>query len=56
MVRAIIEACSRGGLDGKGIQVTYIGGLGFNDKGESVPFQGGTNEVCPFPCCFERKC
>lgn len=20
-------------------------GLGFNDKGESVPFQGGTNEV-----------
>lgn len=44
VVRAIVEACSRGGPKGSGIVVTLILGLGFNDKGESVPFQGGTNE------------
>lgn len=45
IVRGVIEACSRGGKDKKGIPVTMILGLGFNDKGESVPFQGGTNEA-----------
>ncbi len=44
VVRAIVEACSKGGPTGEGIIVTLILGLGFNDKGESVPFQGGTNE------------
>lgn len=45
IVRGVIEACAHGGKDKQGIQVTMILGLGFNDKGESVPFQGGTNEV-----------
>jgi len=44
VVRAVVEACSKGGPKGEGIIVTLILGLGFNDKGESVPFQGGTNE------------
>ncbi|SCV72211.1 BQ2448_4905 [Microbotryum intermedium] len=44
LVRAVIEACSKGGKDKQGIPVTVYLGLGFNDKGESVPFQGGTNE------------
>lgn len=45
IVRGVVEACSRGGKNKQGIEVTMILGLGFNDKGESVPFQGGTNEV-----------
>ncbi|KAK4054425.1 hypothetical protein OIV83_000919 [Microbotryomycetes sp. JL201] len=44
IVRGVIEACSKGGRDKQGIVVEMILGLGFNDKGESVPFQGGTNE------------
>lgn len=38
IVRACVDACRRG------IQVTIWVDLGFNDKGESMPFQGGTNE------------
>ncbi|ORY26303.1 hypothetical protein BCR39DRAFT_541162 [Naematelia encephala] len=38
IVRAIIQACQRG------VEVTLLLDLGFNDKGESIPFQGGTNE------------
>lgn len=38
IVAACIDACRRG------IQVTIWVDLGFNDKGESMPFQGGTNE------------
>jgi UDP:flavonoid glycosyltransferase YjiC (YdhE family) len=38
IIRAALEACRRG------IQVTIYVDLGFNDKGESMPFQGGTNE------------
>lgn len=38
VVAAAIDACKRG------IQVTIYVDLGFNDKGESMPFQGGTNE------------
>ena len=45
IVRGVIEACAHGGKNKQGIQVTMILGLGFNDQGESVPFQGGTNEV-----------
>ncbi|BGP24735.1 hypothetical protein Rt10032_c02g1161 [Rhodotorula toruloides] len=48
IVRGVIEACSRGGKDGKGVPVTLFLGLGFNDKGESIPFQGGTNEEVVF--------
>ncbi|GAA5820248.1 hypothetical protein JCM11251_005543 [Rhodosporidiobolus azoricus] len=48
LVRGVIDACTRGGPDGKGIQVTLFLGLGFNDKGESIPFQGGTNEQVVF--------
>ncbi|BGP32210.1 hypothetical protein JCM10296v2_003990 [Rhodotorula toruloides] len=48
IVRGVIEACSRGGKAGKGIPVTLFLGLGFNDKGESIPFQGGTNEEVVF--------
>ncbi|GAA5918081.1 hypothetical protein JCM6882_004984 [Rhodosporidiobolus microsporus] len=48
LVRGVIEACTNGGPDGKGIQVTLFLGLGFNDKGESIPFQGGTNEEVVF--------
>ncbi|KAK4705417.1 hypothetical protein P7C70_g782, partial [Phenoliferia sp. Uapishka_3] len=44
IVRAIIEACTSGGKDGRGLEVTLFLDLGFNDKGESVPYQGGTNE------------
>ncbi|KAK4056738.1 hypothetical protein OIO90_002290 [Microbotryomycetes sp. JL221] len=44
IVRGVIEACSKGGPNKQGIVVEMILGLGFNDKGESVPFQGGTNE------------
>ncbi|GAA5893943.1 uncharacterized protein JCM6883_003679 [Sporobolomyces salmoneus] len=44
IVRGIVEACSRGGKAKEGIQVTLFLDLGFNDKGESIPFQGGTNE------------
>lgn len=42
VVRGIIEACTRG------IQVKLYLDLGFNDQGESVPFQGGTNEEVVF--------
>lgn len=45
VVRAVLEACKTGGPNRTGIQVTLFLDLGFNDKGESVPFQGGTNEV-----------
>ena len=38
ILRAIKQACRRG------VQVTLLLDLGFNDKGESIPFQGGTNE------------
>lgn len=38
IVAACVEACRRG------IQVTIWVDLGFNDQGESMPFQGGTNE------------
>lgn len=38
IVAACIDACRRG------IQVTIYVDLGFNDQGESMPFQGGTNE------------
>lgn len=48
IVRGVVEACSRGGKDGKGIPVTLFLDLGFNDKGESIPFQGGTNEEVVF--------
>ncbi|GAA6034084.1 hypothetical protein JCM8097_000685 [Rhodosporidiobolus ruineniae] len=48
LVRGIIEACSTGGPKKTGIQVTLFLGLGFNDKGESIPFQGGTNEQVVF--------
>ncbi|GAA5870874.1 hypothetical protein JCM1840_002715 [Sporobolomyces johnsonii] len=48
IVRGIVEACSRGGKDGKGIQITLFLDLGFNDQGESIPFQGGTNEQVVF--------
>ncbi|KAJ9118674.1 hypothetical protein QFC22_003894 [Naganishia vaughanmartiniae] len=36
--RAVKQACRRG------VNVTLFLDLGFNDKGESIPFQGGTNE------------
>ena len=38
IIAAALDACRRG------IQVTIYVDLGFNDKGESMPFQGGTNE------------
>jgi hypothetical protein len=38
IVRAIKQACRRG------VEVVLLLDLGFNDKGESIPFQGGTNE------------
>jgi hypothetical protein len=49
IVRAIIESCRTGGKDKTGLQVTLYLDLGFNDKGESVLFQGGTNAVSPLP-------
>ncbi|GJN90674.1 hypothetical protein Rhopal_003686-T1 [Rhodotorula paludigena] len=48
IVRGVVEACSRGGKAGQGIPVTLFLDLGFNDKGESIPFQGGTNEEVVF--------
>ncbi|GHJ89197.1 hypothetical protein NliqN6_5599 [Naganishia liquefaciens] len=36
--RAVKQACRRG------VEVILFLDLGFNDKGESIPFQGGTNE------------
>ena len=48
IVRGIVEACSTGGPQRTGIEVTLFLGLGFNDKGESIPFQGGTNEQVDF--------
>lgn len=48
IVRGIVEACSTGGPQRTGIEVTLFLGLGFNDKGESIPFQGGTNEQVVF--------
>ncbi|GAA5992282.1 hypothetical protein JCM11641_001161 [Rhodosporidiobolus odoratus] len=48
LVRGIIEACSKGGRNGQGIPITLFLCLGFNDKGESIPFQGGTNEEVVF--------
>ncbi|GAA6013836.1 hypothetical protein JCM10207_008208 [Rhodosporidiobolus poonsookiae] len=48
LVRGIIDACSRGGPKKQGIAVTLFLDLGFNDKGESIPFQGGTNEQVVF--------
>ncbi|KAI5477194.1 hypothetical protein MNV49_006638 [Pseudohyphozyma bogoriensis] len=48
VVRGVLEACKFGGKDKKGIKVTLWLDLGFNDKGESVPFQGGTNEEVVF--------
>ncbi|GAA5877151.1 hypothetical protein JCM3774_003316 [Rhodotorula dairenensis] len=48
IVRGVIEACSTGGPQRQGIEVTLFLGLGFNDKGESIPFQGGTNEQVVF--------
>ncbi|KAL8281193.1 hypothetical protein RQP46_006551 [Phenoliferia psychrophenolica] len=44
IVRAIIEACTSGGRNKTGLEVTLFLDLGFNDKGESIPWQGGTNE------------
>ncbi|ODN72803.1 hypothetical protein L202_08239 [Cryptococcus amylolentus CBS 6039] len=38
IVRAVKQACRRG------VDVYLLVDLGFNDKGESIPFQGGTNE------------
>jgi len=38
IVRAIKQSCRRG------VEVILLLDLGFNDKGESIPFQGGTNE------------
>ncbi|OCF31927.1 hypothetical protein I316_06309 [Kwoniella heveanensis BCC8398] len=38
IVRAVKQACRRG------VDVVLLLDLGFNDKGESIPFQGGTNE------------
>ncbi|KAL8281037.1 hypothetical protein RQP46_006716 [Phenoliferia psychrophenolica] len=39
VVEAALEAVRRG------IEVTIIADLGFNDEGELLPFQGGTNEM-----------
>ncbi|TFK48298.1 hypothetical protein OE88DRAFT_1684974, partial [Heliocybe sulcata] len=38
VVHACIDTAKRG------VQVVLYLGLGFNDKGESIPFQGGTNQ------------
>jgi hypothetical protein len=38
IVSSVLDACRRG------IQVTLYLDLGFNDQGEMIPFQGGTNE------------
>ncbi|GAA5856728.1 hypothetical protein JCM8547_008811 [Rhodosporidiobolus lusitaniae] len=48
LVRGIIEACTSGGPQKSGIPITLFLDLGFNDKGESIPFQGGTNEQVVF--------
>jgi len=39
VIPATVEACKRG------VEVTLYLDLGFNDLGEMIPFQGGTNEV-----------
>jgi hypothetical protein len=39
LIPATLEACRRG------IEVTLYLDLGFNDQGEQIPFQGGTNEM-----------
>jgi hypothetical protein len=38
IVSSTLDACKRG------VQVTLYLDLGFNDQGEMIPFQGGTNE------------
>lgn len=38
VIPAVLDACRRG------IEVTLYLDLGFNDLGEMIPFQGGTNE------------
>ena len=38
IVSSALDACRRG------VQVTLYLDLGFNDQGETIPFQGGTNE------------
>lgn len=38
IVSSVLDACRRG------VQVTLYLDLGFNDQGEMIPFQGGTNE------------
>jgi len=38
VIPAVLETCRRG------VQVTMYLDLGFNDQGEMIPFQGGTNE------------
>jgi hypothetical protein len=38
IIAATLNACRRG------VQVTLYLDLGFNDQGEMIPFQGGTNE------------
>lgn len=38
IVSGVLNACRRG------VQVTLYLDLGFNDQGEMIPFQGGTNE------------
>lgn len=38
IVSSALDACRRG------VQVTLYLDLGFNDQGEMIPFQGGTNE------------
>ena len=38
IVSSALAACRRG------VQVTLYLDLGFNDQGEMIPFQGGTNE------------
>jgi len=38
IIAATLNACRRG------VQVTLYLDLGFNDQGETIPFQGGTNE------------
>ncbi|KAI0035523.1 hypothetical protein K488DRAFT_43117 [Vararia minispora EC-137] len=39
LIPATLDACRRG------IEVTLFLDLGFNDQGEQIPFQGGTNEM-----------
>ncbi|VDC06870.1 unnamed protein product [Peniophora sp. CBMAI 1063] len=39
LIPATLDACRRG------VEVTLFLDLGFNDQGEQIPFQGGTNEM-----------